>query len=107
MADVRLHCVDESLESSFWILWGDPLVEDQYGILCFGDLELKENHTLVVTAMSDLRVRVLLDLLQEVAGDLLDSPHVSQDPTPVIEKPTGKARMRTPRRKRRRKRRRR
>ena len=64
MADERLHCVDESEASSFWILWGDPALQDPYGILCFCDFELKHNRTLLVTSMSDARMRVQLRLLR-------------------------------------------
>ena len=106
MSDVRLYCVDEILDSSFWIFWGDPLVEDQYGILCFGDLELKKNCTLLVTAMSDLRMSLLLDLLQEIAGSRLGRPEMSRDSAPVIEKSTPRSRRPLPRRKPRRRRRR-
>jgi hypothetical protein len=90
MADVRLRCVDESETSSFWLFWGDPPVEDQYGILCFGDIELKRNRTLLVSAMSDLRMRLLLDVVQETAGDYLSEPQVRISDMPVIEKPPGK-----------------
>lgn len=107
MADARLRCVDESPDRNFWIFWGHPPVEDQYGILCFGDLELKENRTLLVTAMSDLRMHVLLDLLQEIAGDCLGTPQLSQDPVPVIEKTARKSRRRSSRHRPRRKHRRR
>ncbi len=84
--DARFRCVDDSRNNSFWILWGDPPVEDPYGILCLGDVELKKNRTLLVTAMSDLRMRVLLDLLTEIAGDLLSSPEMQYDRIPVIRK---------------------
>lgn len=87
IADLHLRCVDRSPESSFWLLWGDPPVEDQYGILCFGDIELKQNHTLVVSAMSDPRMRVLLDQLGEIAGDCLGEPLLSRDVAPTIDKP--------------------
>jgi hypothetical protein len=98
-ADIRLHCVDEDIESSFWILWGDPAFEDEYGVLCFGDIELRQNHTLVVSAMSDVRMRVLLELLQEIAGDHLGRPRMSWDPLPAIDKPSGKRTPRTSKRK--------
>lgn len=90
MADRRLRCTDNSQASAFWIFHGHPAVEDQYGFLCFGDLELKHNHTLLVTAMSDLRMQTLLALLQELAGDCLGDPRMSQDPMWVIDKQTGK-----------------
>jgi hypothetical protein len=107
MSDPRLRCVDESLESSFWIYWGDPALEDEYGILCFGDLELKDNHTLLVTAMSDLRMQMLLDLLQEIAEDCLGSPRMRYDQVHGIDKRTGKTQVRSPKGKRRRRRRKR
>jgi hypothetical protein len=92
MAEPRLRCTDDSLTSGFWILFGDPPVEGQYGILCFGDVELKRSRTLVATAMSDLRMRTLLALLDEIAGDVLGKPRVSQEPIYVIDKATGKMR---------------
>lgn len=90
MADPRLHCVDQSPTTSFWLFWGDPPVQDQYGILCFGDVELKDNTTLIVTAMSDLRMQVLLDLLQEIASECLGSQQLHHAPVPLIDKKTGK-----------------
>ncbi len=89
-ADRRLRCTDTSQASAFWVFHGHPSVEDQYSSLCFGDLELKNNRTLLVTAMSDLRMQTLLALLQEIAGDCLTEPRMSQDPMLVIDKETGK-----------------
>lgn len=86
MEDSRLVCVEDSLEKGFWIYWGDPLLENQYGILCFGDLELKQNHTLLVTAMSDLRMQVLLQALKEITGNRLGAPQMSHDQAEVIDK---------------------
>lgn len=106
-ADARLRCTVDSLESSFWVLWGDPPVRDQYGILCFGDIELKQNHTLLVTAMSDVRMRILLDLLQEIAGDYLGQPRMSRDPVLTIDKSTRKMTPQPSKRKPRRRRRKR
>jgi hypothetical protein len=112
MADARLCCVDTSRASSFWILFGVPPVEEEYGILCFGDIELKHNRALVVSAMSDLRMAALLALLREIAGDLLEEPRIVYGEVPMIDKETSKTRMQrpsrlqTPRRRRRRRRRR-
>ncbi len=106
-ADTRLRYVDKGFESSFWVFWGDPPVEDEYGILCFGDIELKKNRILIVSAMSDLRMRVLLDLLQEIAGDYLSQPRISRDPVLAIDKLSGKMTTQQPKHTRRRKRRRR
>jgi hypothetical protein len=92
-ADPRFRCVDDSQASAFWIYHGDPVVEDRYGLLCFGDLELMEDRSLLVTAMSDLRMQTLLAVLQEIAGDLLDEPRRSRDPDLVIDKRTGKSRV--------------
>jgi hypothetical protein len=36
--------------------------------------------------MSDLRMRVLLDLLQEIIGDYLGKPQMSRDPALAIDK---------------------
>ena len=90
LADMRLYYVDESIESSFWTLWGDPALEIQYGILCFGDIELEENRTLIVGAISDLRMRVLLDLLEEIAGDCLGEPQISREAILAVDKKSSK-----------------
>lgn len=112
MADRRLRCTDASQASAFWIFFGDPSVEEEYGTHCFGDIELKRNHTLLVSTMSDLRMQTLLTLLQEIAGDLLSEPRIAYDAVPLINKETGKAqeqrpsRSQTSRRRKKRKRRR-
>ncbi|MCP4541316.1 MAG: hypothetical protein GY832_29650 [Chloroflexi bacterium] len=90
VADRRLRCTDTSPISSFWILFGDPPVEEQYGILCFGDIEFERNRTLAVSAMSDLRMQTLLALLHEVAGDMLGEPRISYDVVMGIDKSTNK-----------------
>jgi hypothetical protein len=90
--DARLHCVSQDPHSGFWIFWGDPAIEDQYGVVCFGDLELKDNRVLLVTAMSDLRMGILLDLLQEIAGDILGEPEVRRDEALTIDKATHRSR---------------
>ena len=56
--------------------------------MCFGDFELKQNHTLLVTAMSELRLRLLLDFLQETAADLLKTPRLKTAPVTVFDKRT-------------------
>ena len=104
MKDRRLYCSDDSTESGFWTFWGDPALEDQYGILCFGDFELKQNRTLTVSAMSDVRMQNLLSVLKEVLGEQLGEPEIKYDPVQLIDKLTGRSRVRrTERRKRRKK----
>jgi hypothetical protein len=114
MADRRLRCTDEYPRNGFWILFGDPYVEETYGILCFGDIELKQGRTLVVDAMSDLRMETLMAVLREIAGDLLGEPRITYGGIPAIDKRTGDMRMQravpsrgvAPKRRKRRKRRR-
>lgn len=86
-ADSRLACVEDTSKTGFWILWGDPALETEFGIMCFGDLELKPDGSLLVTAMSDLRMQTLLDLLQEVAAHCLGEPKIVKDPSPSLRKP--------------------
>jgi hypothetical protein len=85
--DERLSCVEDALPRAFWNYWGDPAFETPYGMLCFGDLELQEDRTLLVTAISDKRMQVLLDLLQPLN---LGNPPIQHDPSPRIEKPVRK-----------------
>jgi hypothetical protein len=113
VADPRLRGTEADPARAFWVFHGDPVIEDRYGILCLGDLELKDSRILVVSAMSDLRMQALLAVLQEIAGEFLGHPHIRQDPTYVMDKQTGKMKRfkspapQSPRRKSRRKRRRR
>ena len=86
MDDARLFCVADDQESGFWIFSGDPPVEDKYGILCLGDVELKQNHTLLISAMSDLRMQMLLKVIKEIAGDCLGVPEIAHDRVEAMEK---------------------
>jgi hypothetical protein len=88
-ADSRLHHTIDEKDSCFWIYWGDPPVESKYGIICFGDLDLQQD-TLVVTALSEVRMKTLLDLLREHFGDTLPQREITVDPILAIDKRTGK-----------------
>jgi hypothetical protein len=96
--DERLYCVEDSPQRAFWTYWGDPAFDaPPYGTLCFGDFELQGNHTLLVTALSDTRMEVLLDLLRPLK---LETPKMQLDPFPRMEKP-GRIRLKQKRRRRR------
>jgi SEC-C motif len=82
--DDQLYCVQDNKPHTFWILWGTPALQAPYGILCFGDLEVREDRTLVVTALSTKRMETLIDLLQPLN---LDTPQIQHDPAPHVEKP--------------------
>ncbi len=86
--DTRLYCVQDTPPQAFWILWGDPAFEAPYGIHCFGDLELQRDRTLLVTALSEKRMEVLIDLLQPLK---LGTPQIQYDPQPKLEKPRRQA----------------
>lgn len=90
MDDLRLHCAEDTLERAFWIYEGAPFIQTPHGIMCFGDIELQHNHTLHITALSALRMRILLELLREDCGDL-GRPKMKYDPVQVIDKRTGKS----------------
>jgi hypothetical protein len=89
MEDVRLRCTEDTPDRGFWLYWGDPALDDQYGTLCFGDIELKHNRTLLVTSLSDVRMRTLLDLLREIAADLVAAPKMHYASAIVADKRTG------------------
>jgi hypothetical protein len=69
LADERLICTEDTPQRGFWTYWGDPYVEDDYGILCFGDVELQHRRKLIVTALSETRMGVLLAVIREMLGD--------------------------------------
>jgi len=93
--DERLYCTEDTPHRTFWIYWGDPAFDVPYGTVCFGDFELQENHTLLITALSDARMEVLLELVRPLN---LGTPQMQLDSLPPVEKPIRKA----PARKRRR-----
>ena len=86
--DPRLAITEDTPSGGFWIYWGDPALEDpEYGILCFGDLELRPDGTLLVTAISDVRMQTLLALLAEIAADCLGPvPPIQKEPPLTIKK---------------------
>jgi hypothetical protein len=94
--DERLYCVQDTPQRAFWIYWGDPAFKARYGILCFGDLELQEDSTLLITALSDARMEVLLELVGPLQ---LGTPQMQLNPFQRPEKPVQKASGRKRRRK--------
>jgi hypothetical protein len=90
--DERLYCVEDTPQRTFWVYWGNPAYDaPPYGTICFGDLALQEPHTLLVSALSDTRMKVLLDLLRSLE---LGTPQMQFDTPSSPPKPTRK----TPRR---------
>lgn len=81
MDEERLYCVENTIKRAFWLYWGTPALQAPYGICCFGDFELIDAHTLVVTAISDYRMQVLRDFLESLMGDSLGEPHIEREPT--------------------------
>jgi len=83
--DERLYCVEETPHRTHWIYWGDPALDAlSYGTLCFGDLELQDHRTLLISALSDVRMKTLLDLLGLLNLGTLKRQH---DPLPRLQKP--------------------
>jgi SEC-C motif len=86
--DERLYCIEDTPQRAFWTYWGDPAFDTPpFGTLCFGDLELKGNDTLLVSGLSDARMEMLLDLLHTLK---LSTPNMQLDPFPRLEKPERK-----------------
>jgi len=85
--DERLYCVEDTPHRVFWVYWGEPALDVPYGTLCFGDFELQDNHTLLVTALSDARMEVLLELVRPLK---LGTPQMHRNPLPRLEKPVWK-----------------
>ncbi|HEY1351941.1 MAG TPA: SEC-C metal-binding domain-containing protein [Ktedonobacteraceae bacterium] len=83
--DERLYCVGDAPQRAFWVYWGDPVLDaPSYGSLCFGDIELRGNGVLLVSALSDRRMEVLCDLLQPLN---LGTARRRRDPLPRLKKP--------------------
>ena len=94
MDDLRLYCVEDTQYRTFWTLWGEPALESEYGIICFGDIELQDQQVLIASAMSTPRMAVLMDLMAEDADGVgLPDPAVKHDSIPVFDKRTRKRYM--------------
>lgn len=86
--DERLYSVEDTPQRAFWIYWGDPALDAIYGTVCFGDFELQKNHTLLITALSDTRMEILLELASPLN---LGTPQMQLEPFTHVEKPLPKA----------------
>ena len=86
LADERFNCTEDRPQRGFWTYWGDPYVESEYGILCFGDVELQHRRKLIVTALSEMRMEVLLAVLREMLGDDI-KPKIRRDTPQRVFKP--------------------
>jgi len=85
--DIRVFCVQDTKRRAFWTYWGEPALPTPYGILSFGDIELKKNRTLLITALSDIRMKALLDVISPLN---LGTPQIQRDPIIRPEKPIRK-----------------
>ncbi len=92
--DERLYCTEDTPRRVFWTYWGNPAFDIPQGTLCFGDIELLESQTLLITALSDARMEVLLELVRPLK---LGIPQIQQDPFLRLEK-SARKRTFTPRR---------
>lgn len=87
--DMRLQCVEDTPTRTFWLVWGVPARESRYGIICFGDIELREEHTLLITALSPLRMHWILTFLADVLPLDRDNATMITGPIQWIDKRTG------------------
>jgi len=81
--DERLYCVEDTPQRAFWTYWGNPAFDIPQGTLCFGDIELLGSRTLLVSALSDARMEILLELVRPLK---LSTPKMHKDPVPRLEK---------------------
>lgn len=86
--DERLYCIDDSPEDAMWLYWDTPAVKGPYGIYCFGDLRLRKDRTLEITALSNTRMNIILAMLEPLK---LGKPRIRKDTVLPIEKPASKS----------------
>lgn len=89
--DERLYCFEDTPHRAFWTYRGNPAVDIPQGRLCFGDIELLEGSTLLITALSDTRMEILLELVRPLK---LGTPQMQFDSVPLLQKPVQKASVR-------------
>jgi hypothetical protein len=78
MEEEALHGTEESTDRGFWVLWGDPPVETEHGIVCFGDIEAVSANTPVAAALSHARMHSLLEVLHATAPECLGAPTIER-----------------------------
>lgn len=94
--DTRLYGTEHTPEHAFWTYWGDAPFHSRSGIICFGDFELLADHTLVITALTDTRMKVLRELVRPLT---LGAPQIEQELPSLVEKSVQKFSARRRRRK--------
>jgi hypothetical protein len=86
--DQRLYCIEDAKERIYWTYWGVPALKAPSGIVSFGDIELIKNRTLLINALSDVRMKTLLDLISPLN---LSTPQIQRNPIIRLEKPVRKS----------------
>jgi len=85
--DQRLYCVEDTKQRMYWTYWGVPALKTPSGIVSFGDIELIKNRTLLMTAISDVRMNTLLDVISPLN---LGTPQIQREHIIRLEKPVRK-----------------
>ena len=75
--DERLYCVEDTKQRMYWTYWGVPALKAPSGMVTFGDIELIKNRTLLINALSDVRINTLLDLISPLN---LGTPQIQREP---------------------------
>jgi hypothetical protein len=100
MEDERLYCTEDTPKHAFWTYWGNPAFDLPQGRLSFGDIELLERETLLLSALSDVRMQMLLEFVRPLE---LGTPQMEKDAALLhVEKPPRQGPVRSHRRTRRR-----
>jgi hypothetical protein len=86
MQEEQFFCTEDLEKRCFWVYWGSPAFEFKYGIICFGDIELQADRQLIVTALSDTRMKNMQEILRKKVGNLLGTPEIIYDKIQVIDK---------------------
>jgi hypothetical protein len=94
--DERLYCIEDTPQRVFWLYWGKPAFEIPQGTLSFGDIQLLEGHTLLISTLSNTRMQMLLELMHPFK---LGIPQIKREPPSRQEKPAQKVLSRKRRRK--------
>lgn len=80
MHDKRFRCNDDSEESGHWLFHNDSLQRfTEYGEINLGDVELKPDGSLFVTAMSSARMTAMREILEAENG--LPEPEITVEAT--------------------------
>ena len=84
-SDSRFRLVDR--ENHHWLFLDSPPQISKYGIMSFGDVDIKEGGSLRLETLSHNRMKYLRDIIEDMYGNALSIPFCEEGELVTIPKP--------------------